>query len=239
MGQINKFQVAVAIFMGSLFTALGYEIKDIIHLSNITQSTFILSISFVLSSVAAPVFVDLLVKSSLVRRLLFRDNWIEGYWYNTDLSPSEISEEAFNITAITEIRFKDPSLGFQTIGHRIKDEQEIYTFSQYVLLVGSNNAYVNLFNSSAKGAFRNLIAAGYFYRSPGGECLDTYDGVIVELEEKAIFRQRAKKIPDKVASQLCKKYGKRWVRTLLCNPEEQAHIMSGMRNGHAPFSEVS
>ena len=226
MRKLHRFQISIAIFLGAFFVVIAYELRKLIVLeSNLIQSAIVISISFILSSIAANFFTNLLVRIKRLRQRLFKDHWIEGFWYNTDESQQD-STTLLNATAITEIKFRDASLGFQTVGYRILDNKEIFTFSQYVTLIGPNNLYINFTTSSAKGAFRSLIATGYFFKSPGSDYIDTYEGVVTDLDGEYCYRQRAIKVSDKKAKALKKEYGRDWVKEILNSHETKKESLS-------------
>lgn len=215
MRQLHRFQISIAIFLGAFFVVIAYELRELVDLeSSLVQYTIVIAISFILSSIAANFFTNLLIRIKWIRRRLFKDYWIEGFWYNTDESQKN-SNTLLNATAITEIKFRDASLGFQTVGYRILDNKEIFTFSQYVTLIGPNNLYINFITSSAKGAFRSSIGAGYFFKSPGSEYVDTYEGVVADLDGEYCYRQRAVKVSDKKVKTLRKEHGRDWVKAVL------------------------
>ncbi len=219
MKKYFKFQISTAIFFTALFVTFGYEIKDIINVSDKVKPIIIILISFVLSSIMASVISNLLINRRFFRRLIFRENWIEGYWYNVDLAPQ--GDQSFlNDPAVTEIAFRDTDVGYETIGYRIRNNQEIYTFSQYVVLMGAQNLYINFSTSNTLGAFQNHIACGYFYRSPGRNILDVFDGVVMYADGSSSYRQRAKKIDDKKVKKLQKTYGSSWIKEFLANYEK-------------------
>lgn len=104
------------------------------------------------------------------------------------------------------------------------DNKEVYTFSRYVILIGPNNLYINFTTSSKKGPFRYLIGTGHFFRSPGSNEINTYEGVVTELDGTASFKQRAKKIPNSKVSEFKKNYGNDWVMKLLKDNESNEPI---------------
>jgi hypothetical protein len=216
MKEMHKFQIATAIFMGAFFTSIGYELKTFFGDTVLSESVVIVSLSLVLSSLLSNFITSLLINIKIVRKFVFKDHWIEGFWYNIDMG-SQSEKSVFNATAISEIRFRDPSLGYQTVGMRIMENKEIFTMSQHVILFGANNLYVNFTLSSAKGPFRPIIGTGYFFKSPGSKYLNTYDGVVTELDGASSFRQRAKRLPDQEVKELRKKFGNDWVQKILAD----------------------
>ena len=225
MKEMYKFQVATAIFMGVFFTSLGYELKPVIgdHVSGFM--IMVVGLSIVISAIMANLATSLLIKVRFVRKYVFRQNWIEGFWYNIDHG-SEGPKDVFNATAISEIRFKDPATGYQTVSYRLADDKEIFTISKNVVLLGADSLYINFTSSSAKGPFRPLIAAGYFFKSPGSQFVNTYDGVVMEMDGSSSFRQRAMRMSNKQVRQLRKAHGNDWVRHVLVNASSDAQVHS-------------
>jgi hypothetical protein len=225
MKEMHKFQIATAIFVSAFFTSLGYEIKELLNANSFITSLLIVSISLIVSALLSNFTTTLLIKMKLIRRIVFKDNWIEGFWFNVDIG-GQSEPSVFNAEAITEIKFIDPSLGYKTIGFRIKEGKEIFTVSQHVILFGADNLYVNFTASSAKGPFRPIIAAGYFFRSPGSKYLNTYDGVVAELDGTSSFRQRATKMNDKDVKELRKRFGNDWVRKILMDKVNEEDLVN-------------
>jgi hypothetical protein len=163
---------------------------------------------------SAPLILQQLTSYEWFRKWLFGKYWIEGYWYNLNLNETT-QNDILSEPAITEIAFKSTELGYETTGHRISKGVDVFTFSQYVVLLGHNNLYVNVATSNATTAFRNVFACGYFFRSPGSPVMDTYDGVILYPDGAAPYRQRARRIEPKLVKALVKEYGGGWISAYL------------------------
>jgi len=216
MRKYFNFQISAAIFFSAFFVIIGYELKNFIDADSYAKSAIILFFSFALSSITTSAFSNFIIKVKFFRKYFYRGSWIEGYWYNVEFS-SQSEPNLLNGPAITEITFKNPEIGFETTGYRRQNEIEVYTFSQQVVLMGDYNLYINFATSNSIGAFRNILACGYFYRSPGSSILDTYDGVILSTDGNISYRQRAKKIDDKTVRRLKKEFKENWIHEFLAN----------------------
>ncbi len=205
--------------MGVFFTSLGYELKPTIGAYVSGSAVAIVALSIVISALMANLATTLLIKIRFVRKYVFRNNWIEGFWYNIDHG-TEGKKDVFSANAISEIRFKDPSTGYQTVSYRLSENREIFTISRNVILLGAENMYINYTSSSAKGPFKPLIAAGFFFASPGSKFINTYDGVVMEMDGASYFQQRAMRMSHKQVRSLRREYGNDWVRVILGAPAD-------------------
>jgi hypothetical protein len=210
MDRIFRFQLSLASITSALLVTLGNELKSLAGAQTAAYSPLLTVGSILVGILSAPLVLQWLTDFKWFRRRIFGKHWIEGYWYNLNLNETN-NNDILTDPAITEISFKSTQLGYETTGHRISNGVDVFTFSQYVVLLGHNNLYINVATSNATTAFRNVFACGYFFRSPGSPIMDTYDGVILYPDGATPYRQRARRIEPKLVKTLVKEYGAGWI----------------------------
>lgn len=214
MDRIFRFNLTLTSLITAILVSVGHELKQLAQSQSPAYSLVLIFFSLLIGILSAPIILKMLTNFTPFRRVLFGRSWIEGYWYNLSIEENA-SESTVSEPGITEISFKSTELGYETTGHRIRNGVDIFTFSQYVVIIGQNNLYINVANSNATTAFRHVIACGYFYRSPGSRMIDTYDGVIMYPDGAASFRQRARRIEPKLVRTLVKEHGGGWIKKYL------------------------
>ena len=135
MDRIFRFHVTLTGLIAALLVTAGNELKVLAQSQSTAFSAALILVSLLVGILSTPFILKILTSFAPFRRILFGKSWIEGYWYNLNIEESP-DGNAISDPAITEISFKSVDLGYETTGHRIREGVDIFTFSQYVVIVG-------------------------------------------------------------------------------------------------------
>lgn len=230
MDRLNRVRLFLSTALTAIVITLSDKLGVFIAVKDRLDSIIIAIAGVFLGLFLTPMIIKLATESRLIRRLIFKKDWIEGYWHNVFIEIDNDRNRPFH--SITEISFRNSDLGYHTVGYRIVDGEEYLNFSQYVILLGESNFFFNYALSNADGPFRSLVACGYFYCSPGSNCVDTFEGVIVYPDGRRPYKLKSKRISDVARKKLVKAHGNEWMREYLQTSDYNARPAAG----HPTFS---
>lgn len=220
MDRLNRFRVIFSTIMAIILVSSSYLLEDNIA-GNIGMGgryfPFIIGfLSLILSIISATFIVEQLLKIKAVRRLVYGNKFIEGFWLfesikNDNDGFNEKNKEANKLytPGIGEIFYDKEKKSYMVSFYRYHPEypsKESYTISNAMTFDDINLRYVNQFTfGTIEGS-----AFGKFFNSPGQRLPDVYDGILVLGDGTPAIRQRGKKLSEDIIKKAQTEHKENW-----------------------------
>jgi hypothetical protein len=173
----------------------------------------VLVISLLLGTVIGGFIVNVILSQSLARRLLLKQQYIEGYWILDEFT----NAGEFIGPCIVFIEFDGTSSKYQVSAYGLKQGKVYYSVSRDVYLRDSDLTYINFFSSGYGSGNLTGIAVGNFFRYGLDSIPQSYEGKTFFLNSESsqpfsLNRAIGRRIASKTVAKYKKEHGEDWIQ---------------------------
>ncbi len=208
------FNNAVSLFVTTGFVVLGYETKELPKQMGIDTDLVAVRLGMSLIGLIAgitisPYIAELLSRSKLIRRIVLRDIWIEGYWIVKTFRVKNGQTE-YITSSVCHFFYRGAEL---QLCNRIYHKQGIlssgdrWSHSENINIEESTRFYLNNFLSDESTGEQTGIAYGVFSSDGDRSSPNVYNGSLVfvhDSDSRETFRQTAFKMTNREVQELKK-----------------------------------
>jgi hypothetical protein len=222
MDKLDKIRQNTILIISSICLVGSYEIK------NIGQSTLgvriaVFVVSLLLGTVIGGLIIDLISSQGIVRRLLLKQQYIEGYWILDEFT----SAGDYIGPCLVLIEFDGKSSKFQVSAYGLKQNKVYFSVSRDVYLRDSDLTYINFFSSGYGGGNVIGIAVGNFYRYGIDSIPQSYEGKTFFLNSESsqgfvLNRAIGRRITAKIVAKYKTEHCEEWIQHYLLDFSRQS-----------------